>query len=127
MTEGWGMMEKPQAVLFVLVIIVMSFTAGYAFRESGTYFNELIKTDFFVGLNGVPQNLLGGCNPDEKHGVICGYIEGKKDATSGKEPVSYYFPESTHYGYCHGYADYSDIDYKTIRKMSVENAMLIYK
>jgi len=111
-------------IFFLVVMCVVSFQLGCLFNGNDNKFpDQAISIKAY--LNKVPSNYLIGID-EEDLAIVNSYIEGRIDVKSGKEPVSYFIPESTYYGYCHGYADNSDMNYSTVFNLSKENAMRIY-
>lgn len=70
----------------------------------------------------VPEVYLIGSTIEENGGIIDGYIAGREDAESGNIPFCFTIPQPYHYGYYHGYADFSSLSYAEAFNQSSDNA-----
>ena len=102
----------PTVIIGIICVIAILFIANIPGPTAAMY---AISHD-------VPTNILiGGIDDSENRWIVDAYIDGRKDAKAGNEPFSCCVPQPYHYGYCHGYADYSDLDFMTVLRVADEN------
>lgn len=106
-------MNKEGVFLIVLLTALVLIVGIYTHVEYGVQHTAMIHD--------IPSEILIG-NPDEDGGIMAGYIDGRVAAVAGNDPHMGSIPESYYYGYCHGYADNSEINFTTVYRVANENA-----